>query len=157
MQPKVYYEVGLVDLLGRSWIEMPPGFPKAHSFSSTSSGGRGLKCNRTEIFSAAVWSTSSGGRGLKSFLRLFSASPHPVDLLGRSWIEISPFRTPFLSSPVDLLGRSWIEIHIVSQYVPSLESTSSGGRGLKYIVDLLCSTAAFVDLLGRSWIEMSSL
>ena len=62
-------------------------------------------------------------------------APIRVDLLVRSWIEMSPVFQGLKVPPVDLLVRSWIEIiiwHSVCQPVK-------------------------VDLLVRSWIEMWSL
>ena len=72
------------------------------------------------------------------FGQMFSYQNRIVDLLGRSWIEISIISPPSYTRIVDLLGRSWIEITGTFLIFPvAFPSTSSGGRGLKYISEIV--------------------
>ena len=121
-------------------------------------------------------STSLWGRELKFPLFRRYLLGFRVDLLVRSWVEISkvPFLNFFLR--VDLLVRSWVEISIIEEcydfdrstslwgrelkckrWLISKRqhgSTSLWGRELKWYNDSDTITKVKVDLLVRSWGEI---
>ena len=78
-----------------------------------------------------ISSTSLWGRELKFPLFRRYLLGFRVDLLVRSWVEISkvPFLNFFLR--VDLLVRSWVEISIIEECYDFDRSTSLWGRELK--------------------------